>query len=139
MVMPSSEYKFTPMQLKWLEALESGEYKQGIGHLHQEGKYCCLGVGASVCGVPDEAMGKKGELDGDLAEVVEMLGLRGPCGNFDDPYKLKSGEVDEELEDALEFIYSLVDPNDELDWDFKQIAQFIRENPELVFVDAAEQ
>jgi hypothetical protein len=32
----------------------------------------------------------------------------------------------------------LVYMNDQLHWDFKQIAQFIRQHPELVFVDAAE-
>lgn len=29
---------------KWVKALRSGEYKQTIGKLSKEGKYCCLGV-----------------------------------------------------------------------------------------------
>lgn len=36
---------------KWLKALRSGEYQQGIGELKSiDGKYCCLGVAAEVCG-----------------------------------------------------------------------------------------
>lgn len=36
---------------KWLEALESGEYKQGQGYLRRlngKPKYCCLGVACEV-------------------------------------------------------------------------------------------
>ena len=29
---------------RWVKALRSGKYKQGKGHLHANGKYCCLGV-----------------------------------------------------------------------------------------------
>lgn len=29
---------------KWIKALESGEYKQGIHLLRNRGKWCCLGV-----------------------------------------------------------------------------------------------
>jgi len=29
---------------KWVAALESGEYKQGIGQLREGNTYCCLGV-----------------------------------------------------------------------------------------------
>lgn len=32
------------VKAKWVEALRSGEYKQGKGVLEQEGKFCCLGV-----------------------------------------------------------------------------------------------
>lgn len=28
----------------WLAALRSGEYKQGIGSLKEDNRYCCLGV-----------------------------------------------------------------------------------------------
>lgn len=28
----------------WIEALESGEYKQGHGQLEKDGQFCCLGV-----------------------------------------------------------------------------------------------
>lgn len=29
---------------KWVKALLSGQYQQGIAHLHIGNKYCCLGV-----------------------------------------------------------------------------------------------
>ena len=29
---------------KWVEALRSGEYKQGQGRLQRDGAFCCLGV-----------------------------------------------------------------------------------------------
>lgn len=39
---------------KWLSALRSGEYKQGKGKLFAEDNtYCCLGVAAHLCGVPN--------------------------------------------------------------------------------------
>lgn len=37
---------------KWIAALRSGEYQQGIGELcNSDNKYCCLGVAAHLCGV----------------------------------------------------------------------------------------
>ena len=35
---------------KWLVALRSGDYKQGIGYLRKGDKYCCLGVAAEISG-----------------------------------------------------------------------------------------
>lgn len=36
---------------KWLKALRSGEFKQGDGSLRNNlNQYCCLGVGAKICG-----------------------------------------------------------------------------------------
>jgi hypothetical protein len=29
---------------RWVSALRSGEYKQGIGYLNRADKFCCLGV-----------------------------------------------------------------------------------------------
>lgn len=34
----------------WIKALRSGEYQQGVGGLFCNGLYCCLGVGAQLCG-----------------------------------------------------------------------------------------
>ena len=40
----------TPAEARELvaQALESGEYKQGVGSLCENGKYCCLGVATEV-------------------------------------------------------------------------------------------
>ena len=32
------------VKAKWLDALRSGRYRQGVGGLLTEGKFCCLGV-----------------------------------------------------------------------------------------------
>ena len=54
----------TPMDPKikawWLEALRSGEYKQGTGYLRRSDKFCCLGV---LCNLAVEAGAPKVEED----------------------------------------------------------------------------
>lgn len=55
-------YPFTSFQLEWLEALKSGEYKQGQGYLCDANNgYCCLGVLMELAGIPKHlgAMGYK--------------------------------------------------------------------------------
>ena len=51
-----TDYPFTADQLAWIDALESGEYKQGRGALKRRNQhleddpifYCCLGVACEV-------------------------------------------------------------------------------------------
>jgi hypothetical protein len=38
------------LKKKWVEALRSGEYQQGEGHLFKDDSYCCLGVLCKVAG-----------------------------------------------------------------------------------------
>lgn len=33
---------------KWVEALESGDYKQGMGYLRHDDSFCCLGVACDL-------------------------------------------------------------------------------------------
>lgn len=42
---------------KWVTALESGQYDQTRDVLHDEGGWCCLGVGCDVAGIefPEDA------------------------------------------------------------------------------------
>lgn len=47
---------------KWVEALRSGEFKQGEGQLLCNDRYCCLGVLASVCGMPKDTIRRHGNL-----------------------------------------------------------------------------
>lgn len=42
------------LKAKWVKALRSGKYKQGMQALYQEGSYCCLGVLSCI------ATGKRG-------------------------------------------------------------------------------
>lgn len=45
------------LKAKWLEALRSGKYEQGIGYLCRDNKYCCIGVLADVKGLPFKMQG----------------------------------------------------------------------------------
>ena len=39
---------------KWVAALRSGKYQQGVGSLNRNEKYCCLGVLADINNIPNE-------------------------------------------------------------------------------------
>ncbi len=43
-----------PFRTDWINALKSGEYKQGKGALYVDGHFCCIGVGCSVKGASIE-------------------------------------------------------------------------------------
>lgn len=52
-------YKMDPeLKSKWVEALRSGEYRQGRkSHLKDEfGGYCCIGVLGKISGISDDDM-----------------------------------------------------------------------------------
>lgn len=115
--------------LRWVEALESGEYQQGVGYLHdhQDNLFCCLGVACDLA-YRDGAVTKytsedevsqpsyvtrygKSELATVLPdEVVEWLGLS--CQN---------PEVD--TDDSR---VELTHLNDGWGLSFQQIAEYIR-------------
>ncbi len=104
-------YGLIPRDLKkkWVEALRSGKYKQGILHLTYLGKYCCLGVLGKVCGLSDEAMnGKKTFLGLDyfteIPEVIRSLGrpsLSGKLINMNDANGKSFNEIADWIESNL--------------------------------------
>lgn len=106
------------MRQKWLNALRSGEYKQGRGNLRVGDEYCCLGVACEV--LKDELNLSVGESDGVTlygsnqatapSQLEDALGLYGPCGEHRD---LQSGGP------------ALTDLNDDEMWSFNQIADEI--------------
>ena len=61
------------IKAKWVEALRSGKYKQGIGRLYrpESNEYCCLGV---LCRVADVDLESDSSLNYGL--VFQPLGLR---------------------------------------------------------------
>ena len=75
------------MRKQWIEALRSGDYKQGREYLCKDGNYCCLGV---ACDLFAEI--KEPQLNGTVAfdgattalpfALVELLGLKSPTGIF---------------------------------------------------------
>lgn len=102
---------------KWLAALRSGKYKQGRYHLicpseilasgHPE--YCCLGVAAKVCGIPDKA----------------LIGLEMP-EDLDAQDKLpRAMKPLVATDDGENLVTILMDQNDVKQRSFKQIAAFI--------------
>ncbi len=52
-IKPTNDMKTLTKKLKqeWIEALRSGDYKQGQEWLHDDGKYCCLGVLQAIAGI----------------------------------------------------------------------------------------
>ena len=74
----------TPQQLKWIEALESGDYPQGTGNLKKDGTYCCLGVACQIfkdeLGIKEDVIGTLSVFDNQSCalppeKVVTHLGL----------------------------------------------------------------
>lgn len=107
----------------WCDALESGKYKQGTGKLcDKHKKYCCLGV---LCEVYQENVGRLNkvfetdryrynETTSTLPDVVrEWANLKSYGGTY--------------------LNRSLIEDNDKLGKNFKQIAQIIRNNKSLFF------
>lgn len=123
-------FEFGPIQTAWLEALESGKYEQGQLHLKYDNRYCCLGVLCEVMGLAsghtfEEGGGYSDGLASSSTEVppdaASKAGLNSGWGRI--------------IGDAEHV--SLIRLNDELGFDFKQIAAFIRANPEKIFTRAA--
>lgn len=124
----SKKQQLGALQQKWVEALESGEFKQCTGRLkkykylpdHIESKYCCLGVADEVCDLGEYA----GETT--LRHVYTGLGLYDPEGGF------KGNSTIKVIDKGNEYS-SLVLMNDKGKLSFKTIAKMIRKYPELVF------
>jgi hypothetical protein len=134
---------------QWCDNLESGNFRQTDGCLSREtGEDCCLGVGAKTCGFKPQfhTVGlqvNEGHYDpwmGGLSFCHEMLGLRTSDGAFLLTQKtLELLRVIKPLfktnmKAANGATISLVALNDLYDFDFKQIAQVIRAEPEGLFV-----
>ena len=72
------------VKAKWVEALRSGEYKQGMGNLRDAGYFCCLGVlsdlhsketGCKWTELPDGVMSYLGQSGMPPAIVLEWAEL----------------------------------------------------------------
>lgn len=134
-------FQYTPEQTAWLEALESGEYKQCRFVLcnANENSYCCLGV---ACEIANKL--RPGIVDITVSEVLvyHNTGLR------PDKVKVKVyGSESSVLPFAIERLFRLYSRNgkdrscptalSELNDNgksFKEIAAIIRANPQNFFV-----
>lgn len=142
-------YEFSPEQLKWIEALESGEYHQTTGCLKRlKGRvvsHCCLGVAMELFDPNDNLMfldtytvmnsdGTSefvGESNGGSlsTSVMNLLRLRSSEG---------VNKRDETNIDKIILTFSesraLTRLNDE-GMSFADIAKLLREKPEEYFLD----
>lgn len=102
---------------KWVKALRSGKYKQGIFRLQSEDdRYCCLGVACK------EFIGKKARVDsfgllaGGIITNISQPNAPGWLTALNDNFFLKSGRqitglndsgelTFDELADCLELVY----------------------------------
>ena len=132
-------FEFGPIQTKWLEALESGKYKQGMGRLRCSGdnKYCCLGVLCEVAGLeyaPENSSyffpgpdGVKTLYTGYLPpKFAESIGLRSDQARLARSWAI-SGER----------YGTLTGANDSGEVSFAEIAAHIRHDPWNVFTKSA--
>jgi hypothetical protein len=119
------KYKFNAFQKKWLGALESGKYKQTKEKLFSGRGYCCLGVACDLAGIKPVKRPHMYLFDDEWSvapsSIIEKLKLRGDCGDFDISVRIKNLNVG-----------SLAEMND-IGKTFKEIAAFIRENPNNIF------
>lgn len=131
-------FELGPNQLRWIEALESGEYEQGCeGHLCKNAAYCCLGVACDLFGAVIGEITKDDvpvvTFDDDWqfapSRITTALALKSSRGNSALPIRPTDGNAEWRTFDDL------VDANDE-GVTFAEIAAFCRANPDAVFTES---
>jgi hypothetical protein len=112
------KFKLGPLQRKWIRALKSGKFKKGTLCLHceEDNSYCCLGVA-------NECLNLKETSSGFLSNTYKRIGLFNSSGVISNNYKFPRG---------TKLYGSLVEMNDK-NISHKKIAEFLENNPELVF------
>lgn len=109
--------KLNEFQTKWLEALESGEYDQCKNQLYDKDRgYCCLGIAEKLRDPDMHLLKHSSEIGTPSNQTTSELNLFSPIGLLKDPN-----------------YNSLTDLNDDHDFSFNEIAEYIREAPWKVF------
>lgn len=107
--------------IKWVDALESGKYKQGKNKLgdHKSG-FCCLGVGCKVLKIDYDP---RGSLSESFAYSVGLLKHDGYFSQNSLPYYRNTffGKT------------ALTTINDDTKAGFKRIAKLIKNHPDWLF------
>jgi hypothetical protein len=89
------------LKTKWVEALRSGEYKQGTEYLLNRcnGTYCCLGVLCVVYGIPNDriSMNMTTTLPMDIDGLSEDV-----CSHLGDTMNDYQGKTFAEIADYIE-------------------------------------
>lgn len=99
---------------KWVAALRSGEYKQGVGLLFnlEKDSYCCLGVISKVCGVSNDQL--------------LLINTKLPNFNELDPI-IRSTFSQDHLDTVSDMAAELAKMND-VGYTFNEIADYIESN-----------
>ncbi len=108
--------KLGPKQKKWIKALKSGKYKQCKHQLCNGVGYCCLGVANEVLDLNEVSSTC-------LSGSFKSIGLRSGFGLFSEQYQFPRGPR----------TYSNLTELNDNGISFIEIADFIENNPELVF------
>lgn len=109
----------------WIDALRSGNFKQGRNKLESQGKYCCLGVLCEVMQIP------KIEKD---EEALVSVGVKKakPYSEYEyegDKFKEYFPEgLRNKVSLSCEDMDYLVEMNDESKCSFEHIAEYIEDN-----------
>lgn len=108
---------------RWVEALRSGNYKQGLHRLvstsEKESVYCCLGVAGRLLGINDE--------DLESSTGSDNAGL--PCDLYTSLKEKYPVELQQGSDDT--FVSLLAKLNDGIT--LSRLELYIKENPELIF------
>lgn len=119
-------YLLPAVKREWVHELRHGRWIQGRGALcrvrsgkedngrKQSYAFCCLGVLAEVSGLPWRESRKRDFLDGEDTWWLES--------EYGDEASIAEGILDSDLTGIL------VELNDEFDWTFKQIADWVEKN-----------
>jgi hypothetical protein len=104
--------------IAWIEALISGEYKQGYGYLGDDNGYCCWGLGCKIVGVPFM------KYNGWNNVLYSQIGFKN-CG----------GSVSPLINGVYE---NLANANDSKQVTFKEIGDYLIANPDNFVPEVAE-
>lgn len=104
-------------RLKWIEALESGEYKQTTNYLKTKNGFCCLGV---ACDLYDHTIWIVGSID---KGYLNYAGKTSSPPNYVNEYF--------GLDATQGLIDDLINMNDSEGKTFSEIAEYLRDVWEL--------
>ena len=118
---------------KWVPALRSGDYVQGVDRLKENGKYCCLGVACDLAGGEWDYVGSFHQAD-KFVYKGEWAMTSLPCQLAEEFGICVSGDiyVIQGEEDIFQFAsggdavcVNLIDANDLARWSFDKIADLL--------------
>lgn len=133
---------------RWVEALESGKYPQGVGMLKTlDGRFCCLGILCElsqldewqVDGAETFYLGNSRSLPSDVRKLVGLDNLQGGFQITPEWHEGLSEEAQEDLKrrgyaHASGSFDSLAALNDSF-LSFKTIAEIIKSRPKGLFAE----